>query len=248
MNEPLKILAYTLGSAGLVVGSFVTVSLLTGTPMNEMKAVGAMFPDEIAVEIEGRGDAPAPPDVEHELLADNRSARAVLDSATTPLSAFQLADPFSSEELRGLERDLLTKLDEVDRRLLALDEREAQLEEDRRHVDDLYRRLVDLRTGILEQEAENQSVGDELEREAVVLEERRRVTFSQMASLFEDTKAKDAARLLTNVYAPAEAAEILAQLDDDRVREVIGAIQEIMPEEAGTYVRALQDLRAADRR
>ena len=56
--------------------------------------------------------------------------------------------------------------------------------------------------------------------------------------------ATEAARLLTSIYGPDDAAKILVQLDDDRVRELIGAIHTILPEEARQYVLALQDLRA----
>ncbi|MEM1449191.1 MAG: hypothetical protein AAF957_19160 [Planctomycetota bacterium] len=244
MNHILKIIAYGLGGLALVVGSFVTFSALTGTPMHEMKAVGSMFPEHVEAEV--TDESTMLPDAEAEREADVRSPRQIYESAASPLGAFALQDPFSAEELRALERTLQTKLDEVARRARELDQREQQLEDDRRHIEDLYEQMVTLRTSVLEETADNEAATDELSRDRRVLEERESRTYAQMASLFEDTKATEAARLLTSIYAPEEAARILVQLDDDRVRELIGAIHTILPDEARQYVLALQDLRATE--
>ena len=83
----------------------------------------------------------------------------------------------------------------------------------------------------------------EVARDARVVDEKRAATYREMAKLFEDTKAVDAARLLTSVYGPEEAALILTQLDDDRVRELIAAIHAQLGDEGVNYVRALQKLK-----
>jgi flagellar motility protein MotE (MotC chaperone) len=244
MNNILKIVAYCIGGLALVVGSFVTFSAMTGTPMHEMKAVGAMFPENVEAEIETDADSTMLPDPEAELEADLRSPRQVLETAASPLGAFAFPDPYSSGELRDIERTLLTKLDEVARRAARLEARERQLEEDRQHLADLYEEFEKLKTSLVNQSDDNRAVRDEIQRDRSVLEERRIATYSQMAKLFEGTKATEAARLLTNVYAPEEAARILVQLDDDRVTELIGAIATILPDDAPRYVRALENLHA----
>ncbi|MEO0662541.1 MAG: hypothetical protein AAFZ87_13475 [Planctomycetota bacterium] len=244
MNKILKMLAYGIGGLMLLIGSFVTYSALTGTPMHEMKAVGGMFPEEVEADVaplDGDG-APLPePEVERE--SDRRSPRQVYETASTPLGAFALSDPFSAEELRTLERRLQTKLDALALRSRELDERERQIEADRRHIDDLYADFISLKTSLIEQEAENDAASAEVARDARIVDEKRAATYREMAKLFEDTKAVDAARLLTSVYGPEEAALILTQLDDDRVRELIASIHEQLGDEGVNYVRALQKLK-----
>ena len=50
MNHILKILGYGIGGFALLVGSFVTFSALTGTPMHEVKGVGKLFPEQVVAE------------------------------------------------------------------------------------------------------------------------------------------------------------------------------------------------------
>ena len=241
MNHLLKILAYGLGGFVLLIGSFVTYSALTGIPMHELKAVGKIFPEQVTVEV---GESTMLPDVEEELQSDRRSPRQLFENAATPLGAFMLQDPFSTEELRSLEETLLVKIDEVSARARDLDGRERELEADREHLEDRYRELEKLRTALLEQGAETDAANEELDRNRDVLEEQEMATFKKMASLFEDTEPEDAAGLLTSVYGPSDAAKILVQLDPDRVRELISAINVLMPDESVRYVQALQNLRS----
>lgn len=243
MTNLPKYAAYGIAGLALLVGSFVTFSVLTGTPMNEMKAVGGLFPESAEAELVAGGEAePATP--EEERASDLRSPRAVFESAATPLGAFALQDPFSAEELRNLERSLMTKLNELSRRDRELDARERQLDEERRHLDDLYTEFETLRNSILEGQAENLAAADEVKRETAVLDEKKEKVYRELAQLYEDGKAADAASMLTKTYGPDEAANVLIKLDADRRREVIGAIYQLLPEEGVRYYRALQDLMA----
>ncbi|QDV04990.1 hypothetical protein Poly30_04850 [Planctomycetes bacterium Poly30] len=242
MNHLLKILAYGLGGFVLLVGSFVTFSALTGTPMHEMKGVGKLFPEQITVE---EGETTMLPDVEEEIQQDRRSPRQLFENAATPLGSFMLEDPFSAEELTNLQKSLQVKLDEVAQRARDLDARERELDSDREHLEDRYRELEKLRTALLEQNADTEAAGQEVDRDREVLQEKEDQTYQKMASLFEDTEAADAANLLTSVYGPEEAAKILVQLEEERVRELIGAINQQMPDESIRYVKALQELRAS---
>ena len=139
MNHVLKILAYGLGGFVLLIGSFVTYSALTGTPMHELKGVGKLFPEQVEVE---QTETTMLPDVETELQSDRRSPRQLFENAATPLGSFMLEDPFSAEELRSLEETLQVKLDEVALRARELDTRERELEADRQHLEDRYRELI----------------------------------------------------------------------------------------------------------
>ncbi|MEM8713346.1 MAG: hypothetical protein AAGG01_20560, partial [Planctomycetota bacterium] len=97
MNNILKYLAYGIGGLVLLVGSFVTFSALTGTPMHEVKGVGKLFPEKVEVV---EGESTMLPDAEVEIAQDTRSPRQLFENAATPLGSFMLEDPFSAEELR----------------------------------------------------------------------------------------------------------------------------------------------------
>ena len=125
-----------------------------------------------------------------------------------------------------------------------LDEREQQLAADQRHLDDLYAQIVTLQTSMLEQEADNQAAGAEVARDRQALQEKQAESYAKMAFLFEGTKAKDAAQLLTTNYGPDEAARILGHLDDDRVREIMSQIHVLLGDDGPRYMQALQ---ASDR-
>lgn len=243
MNQLLKLMAYGIAGVALLIGSFVTFSVLTGTPMHEMKAVGGMFPENVTAEEVPGEDPNALPEPEQERDQDARSPRQVYESSSTPLSAFALQDPFSADELRKLEKRLQTKLDDLEIRSRALDERERDLVEERQHVKDMYVELVDLRTALLEQNAETEAAGEEVNRDSKVLDQRQQQIYREMASLFEDTDAPDSARMLTDLYGPEEAAQILVQLDGERVRELVTAIHAQKPDEALGYVSALKEAR-----
>lgn len=248
MKNLAKPLAYGIAGTALVVGSFVTYSAITGAKMNELAVVGGAFPEDVTAETEVAQNGQAKSDVDAEIASDSRSPRQVYENAATPLGAFALQDPFSAEELRALERQLQIKIEAVGRKARELDDREAQLDADQRHLDDLYSQIVKLQTSILEQEDDNNAQGDELERGRRVLEEREQASYAKVAFLFVDTKPAVAANMLTKNYGPEEAAMILANLEDDRVREILGQIQTDLPNEAQQYLRAYQDLPAAKKK
>ena len=243
MNQIPKILAYGLGGLMLLVGSFATYSILSGTPPSELKAVGGLFPEGVSAEEVERPEDPDP-DAETERESDTRSPRQVLEESATPLQLFTLPNPFSAEELKMLERRLQTKLQELEERERALDARADELDQERDHIADLYREFTDLRTALLNQEAENQAVNAENERDRRVLDERKLASYRQMAPLFADTKTDEAARLLISTYRPDEAALVLIELEEDRISELMGSIQKLYPDDVRAYLLALQDERA----
>lgn len=240
MNHVLKILAYGIGGFVLLVGTFVTISALTGTPLHEVKGVGKFFPEQVVVE---EGTSTMLPDAEVEIENDTRSPRQLFDSAATPLNSFTLADPFSAEELSTLERTLQIKLDEVAERARDLDVRERELDADRQHLDDRYGELQSLRTALLEQGADNEAAGDEVDHDREVLEEDKMETYKQMSTIFVDTEAADAAALLSSVYGPEEAAKVLVHLEEERIRDIIAALQVKDKNEGIRYFQALHDFR-----
>jgi len=240
MNQIPKILAYGLGGLMLLVGSFATFSILSGTPPSELKAVGGLFPESVEAE---EVERPDDPEAEVERESDTRSPRQVLEEAATPLQLFTLPNPFSAEELKSLERRLQTKYQELEERERLLDAYSSELDQEREHIADLYREFTDLKTALMEQEAENDAVGAENVRDRRVFEEKRLASYAKMAPLFADTKADEAARLLVSTYPPDEAALVLIELEEGRISELIGSIAKLFPDDGPTYMRALQDER-----
>lgn len=234
-----KYAAYGLGAAALLIGSFVTISALTGTPANEMKAVGGLFPESVTAANESHPDTDGETS-EEERERDTRSPRQVFESATTPLGAFALQDPFSAEELRALEEQLQVKIDELARRHRALEKREREVEADRQHYLDQFAQFEKLRTALLEQRDENDANAEELDRASDALDEKQAEIDRDLAKFFEETKARDAASMLTKTYAPDKAARILIQLDEDRQSAIMSAIYQLLPEEGGQYMKAVE--------
>lgn len=241
MNQIFKFAAYGIAGCALLVGSFVTFSVLTGTPMHEMKAVGGMFPDNVEAETVEGGATDALPDPEEERRQDVRSPRAVFENAASPLGAFSIADPFSADELKEIEDRLIRKLESLKQRSDELDERERSLEAERQHLDDLYGELAKMRNIIMDQSAEAEAVAEENVAGANRLNERERAMYRHISTLFEDTDAEEAAGLMTTTYLdPKEGAQVLVHLEEERQRELLGAMD---PADASAYLRALQKLK-----
>lgn len=239
MSNIPKYAAYGIGAVSLLVGSFVTFSALSGTPMNEMKAVGGLFPESVSAEEEEAEDG-EPVTPEEERNSDVRSPRQVLESSSTPLGAFALQDPFSAEELRNLERQLQIKIDEVARRARELEKKERELELERQHLEDRISQFETLKTSLIESKSENIAQAEELQRSNAAFDEKQAEVEKELSKLFEDGKAKDMAKILLKTYSYDKAARVLVHLDDDRRREIFGALYQADEDEGASYYRAYE--------
>ena len=225
MNGKLmKYAAYGIGAAVLLAGSFFLFAALSGTPMSEMKGVGAAFPDEEEAPPTASKELPHPQD---ELDADRRSAEQVLVESASPLKAFLLPSGFSAQELADLERELERRIAELDVRSRDLDDRERLLEQDRQLYDELFAELETLRASLVEQSLESEARAEELDAQRDALEQSKRRDFANAAKSFysEASGAKPddlAARLM--LHDPADAALILVALPDERAGALVTAV------------------------
>ncbi len=237
MNNTLMYLAYSLGGTTLVAGSFFLATALSGTPMNAMRGVGGLFRPEPSAEVTPET---APPEVEEQLEGDTRSDDQIFDAARSPLTAFTLQDPFSTQELSTLEHRLRLKLEEIDRRTRSLDEREAHLDRDAEYLERQFKELDRLKAVILTESDEAQAVGDEIEANRRAFAAREVQVYKSMAPQFEEGEAEVGAAKLVDVYDAEEAAKILRHLPDERVTELMTAILVAFPDKHRDYMRAYQ--------
>lgn len=237
MNNTLMYVAYSLGGATLVAGSFFLATALSGTPMNAMKGVGGLFPPEPVAVVTPE---PEGSEVEVMLEGDTRSDTQLFDAARAPLTAFTLQDPFSTQELSTLENRLRLKLEELDRRGRSLDEREAHLDRDAEYLERQFKELDRLKAAILTESDEARAVGDEIEANRRSLAAREVQVYKSMAPQFEEGEAEVGAAKLIDVYDAEEAAKILRHLPDERVTELMTAILVAFPDKHRDYMRAYQ--------
>ncbi|MDA1264775.1 MAG: hypothetical protein O2816_06830 [Planctomycetota bacterium] len=234
MNGKLmKYGAYGIGAAVLLSGSFFLFAALSGTPMSEMKGVGGAFPEGSA---EPAAATQGLPNHQDELDQDRRGRQQVLVESASPLRAFMLPAGWSADELEGLERELERQLELVDRRARDLDEREKNLAFDRKLYDELFAELEELRSGLIEQQGEQDAKGEELAADLTALASQRRSDFARLAPFYSEGKPAAQAPMLMN-YAPRDAALILVALPTDRSASLVNEVFKLDPDKA----KALQD-------
>jgi DNA repair exonuclease SbcCD ATPase subunit len=226
MKHLLKPIAYTLGGTVLMSGSFFMFASLSGTPLSQVAMIGDYFPDEEEGAVTASQDAG---EISEQLAGDRRNRAQVLEAAASPLRAFVLESPFSAGELEALEQRLQLRLQELDRRERGLEARERELDESLQHVQGLYAELEGLRNQLLAEKDEIEAHKDEIERDANAVTERQKAAFRGVAPLFEEGTPAVYAQMLIDGYSATEAAQILAALDDARVRELLQAVHKIDP-------------------
>jgi len=219
MTGTLKYLAYVVGGLVLFVGSFLSFAAVSGTPMHELSLVGRMFPAPEEPEV-AAVDAGGPLE---QLDQDARSTQEVVEDAAIPLQAFLLPAPFSSNELEGLQRELKASLRANQLRELELEKRERELDLLAQHFDERWSELEALRSSLVEAEMQLREREAELERDADVQAEREKASWTSLAGMFAEGKAKSLALKLMQ-YAPADAARILRALPAERARELLNEI------------------------
>ncbi|MEZ6014496.1 MAG: hypothetical protein R3F49_05240 [Planctomycetota bacterium] len=237
MSDIAKYVAYGLGGSTLLAGSFFLVAALTGTPLHSLKAVGGLFPPEPKAE---QGASDELPEIEEQLEGDTRSPEQIFDAARSSLTAFNLQDPFSAQELSSIENRLLMKMEELDRRSRSLDEREALLERDADFLDRRLKEFERLKMQLLAESDEQSAKVQEIDANREALAAREAQIYKNMAPQYEDGEPDVTAAQLMNVYEPEEAAKVLKHLSDERVRELLSAIHASPggPEKHKAYSRA----------
>jgi len=246
MKNALNYVTYGICSAAVLSASFIGFAVFSGTPVQDLKGVGSLFADDVEVELEGETDGGEVAS-RAERSADTRSTRQVFDEAGLALGSFTLPSPFSVEELNSLEAQLKTKLDELAVREESLAAREREVQRTRDHLADLEVALEEQRTALLRQSDENAARSAEiassssaLAQQSAAQEAESDQTYTELAQLFTDNKAEDAARILTKAHGPEGAAQILVRLEADRQAQLMEAIETQRPDEFVAYYTAFK--------
>lgn len=221
MNSLLKYVAFSAASVVVFAGSFLLFASLSGAPMHDIAVIGKFFPDpEEGSDAAQPAANDAPSDLISEVDQDRRPSRQVLAEAATPLRAFVVQSPFSTEELAELQAELKNRIESARRMQTELEEklddvgaRELQLEE-------RWAELEQIRNGLIEQDLELAQREDELERDARAQNERESASWTSMAKVFEEGKPAELARNLI-LFEPEEAARILRALPEARASALI---------------------------
>tara|TARA_R110002126_G_scaffold177860_3_gene326859 strand:+ start:3953 stop:4678 length:726 start_codon:yes stop_codon:yes gene_type:complete len=224
MKQAIQIATYVIGSATLLGGSFFLFAALSGTPLRDISGVGDMFPGE---EVDPATVSQDVPTIDEQLLGDRRGSDQVFLEAASPLRAFVLENPFSSGELEMLEQRLEMRMEEVNKRSRDLDKREAQVIADKQQYDRLFNELENLRNQLIQEKDELINQRAEAERDEEALDEKQKAAWKAVAALFEEGKASTQAQMLIDGYSPKEAGLVLAQLETERVRELLAAVHKI---------------------
>lgn len=216
MNSALKLAALTLASVTVFCGSFVLFAALSGAPMHEIALIGDWF--------EAPGPAqdadPLPTDLTSQLEADQRPTRQVVAEATSPLAAFLVPSPFTTEQLESLQGELKLRLEATRELQQELRDREQELALREEHLEERWQEMERIRNSLLEQDLDLEQRKDELDRDARAQAERERASWQSMAKVFSDGKPKDLVQDLV-LFAPDEAARILRALPEERASELI---------------------------
>jgi len=244
----IKTGAVALGGLMLFGGSFVGVAAIYGDSMSEVALIGRFFErpplndeaeggDEVASLDPSAGPAEVKDTTDLSSMPDDRRTiheAALAQRASLPLRSFLLESPFSAAQLAELELQLEAQVNEGERILMDLSDRERRLEIREQQVTDRWREIEEMKALLLERENELAKLDIELKRDQQVAEEREAKSWADLAALFQDGDADDLSpKLLT--MDPDDAALVLRQLQPDRVSELLNQLN---PEKYQLYVDA----------
>jgi len=219
MNNILKYIAFASGGVVLFFSSFLAFAALSGTPPHMLAVIGGLFPEpEVAIRTENE-----PVNLMEEVALDTRPVVEVIESAASPLKAFLLESPFSTDELEQLQSRMKSGVEANNQRAIDFGRREAELEVRERQLDERWEELVKIRTALIEHDLELELREDELIRNENAQMERERGSWSSMAKIFE---TGDTATLVENLvmFPPDQAAQILRGLKETRASELINGL------------------------
>lgn len=232
MNKIILILSGIAAAILLLVGTFVTAAGMLGAELHELPAIGGLFPEPPVASIDPSLNE-LNSSVEEQVDGDMRSPEQVMDHSSSPLHAFLLPSPFSTDRLEELESQLKTRLNAIAEREKELDARQLNLEESQRHLAELQKELESVRSGLIDERDETVALQEEVKIEEAATAEKRVESYKQMSSLFANGDPELLSQMLLDMYPPNEIGLVLAGLPPERVTVLLAGIRAIQPDVLG---------------
>jgi len=242
MNRSIEIGAMILGSASLLLVSFMGFAIMSGVPLNEVAVVGRFFPD---THISVPGDVPkaAPMDTTKSSprpkgTGQGKPLDALVANSLGLMSAYSTPSPYTQTQLKELvgqikarSARLEARSNELDQREASLNEREADNGQKLAALKDLQDHLDSLQKELLAREAEVDG-----KEETVRLKDNRK--YAKIAGVLEGFKPQRRDQLLSQ-YEPDQAALILQSMTEDIRSKALAGLSELLPpEKVRAYVEA----------
>lgn len=219
MNKILQLVGIGFCALLLFGGAFIGFAKLSGAPMHTLPVLGGFF------------EAPAedPALAASGALIDREVAKRSVDEevqvGASVLGAFVLPSPYTSEQIKDLEmllksklREAQLELDRMSLRHLELDEREAALQ-------DRWGELQELRNTLERFEGDLNQRSAEIERDESARSEKEVAALQDLAKVFEEGEPEELVNKL-QAYGEEDAAKLMAQMDVERVAELLRAMDE----------------------
>ena len=216
MKKPLQILAFATAGLGLFAAAFFGFGLVRGGSAHALPLIGGLFPAPAGEEETAHAEPQDGATETHVSPPPKQAGLGLLD-------VFVLESPMAAEELQDLARALKEQRAQVEQRSGELDEREERLDERALFMDEQSTALAEMRAELERWQGELETRQAELERGEAVQGEKDAASWQRMAKLFEKGDAASLAKKL-EAWTPAEAAQLLAHLKPDRVRELLEAL------------------------
>lgn len=219
MNKILQFVGIGFVALLLFGGAFIGFAKLSGAPMHTLPIAGAFFdaPDDagLIAELHASDDRDAM----------KRTAEAEVQVGASVLGAFVLPSPYNSEQIKELEmllksklREAQLELDRISMRRLELDERETALQ-------DRWTELQELRNTLERFEGDLNQRSAEIERDESARSEKEIAALQDLAKVFEEGEPEELVTKL-QAYGEKDAAKLMAQMDVERVAELLRAMDE----------------------
>ncbi|MFT5292451.1 MAG: hypothetical protein ACI82F_004539 [Planctomycetota bacterium] len=246
MNRAIEIGAMILGSASLLLVSFLGFAVMSGVPLHEVAVIGGLFEGPPEVDADENASMGEYPDSGARAQATTRSPESVIAGSMGLMSAYALPSPYTQAGLQELTDEVKRVSLRLDSRDIELDRREAELAETEDGyeqrllaLEDLQKSLDRFQRDLLERELEVMRDEDAKDQSEVQ-------RFADIAKVLDSFESSQRVGMLTS-YEPDEAALILVALSEDILNETMAALSvklsaELMREYVEAYSNAVQNL------
>jgi len=239
MTKAIEIGAMILGSASLLLVSFLGFAVMSGVPLHEVAVIGGLFAaPPVPAEKDVTLDVTDPMAPKGEPMGPTKPAQDVVASTMGLMSAYGLPSPYTQSELQELADELKGRAARLEARGELLDDREEALgqlesgyEQKLVGLKDMQDRLDSFQRELLQREREVAR-----EEEAESLSEERK--YAEIARVLEGFKDDRREKLIAQ-YEPEEAALILLALPEKiRTKTLSGLSESVTPEQGRAYIEA----------